>query len=278
MTLGKLPIVDKGSPLPIYKQLANWMTSRITKGDWPPNSQLPAEVDLAKELGVSRGSLRKAIHLLIQRNLLCQIHGKGTFVSAAVIEQRWAGQLVGTSEELLSMGIPFVTQVLEQRLLPSPKREGQILELKSQDQVVYLKRLRWVGDVPIVLHENFLPATRYAHLLEVDFSQERLLATLEERYGLRLTWADHIIAAIRADASVASSLQLDVDDPVLYNEHIVYDQEGHKVEFGKSWFRADRIRLRTAVRRGSTDDVYAIGIPVKQGAYSDAKEGTPHTR
>jgi GntR family transcriptional regulator len=240
------------------------MAFKITRGDWPPDYQLPAELELAAKLGVSRGSLRKAIRLLASSHLLLQVHGKGTFVRPAVIEQRWAGQLVGTSEELLTMGISFATVVLEQRAIPCPARVRRILQLQAGEQVVYLKRLRSVGGVPVVMHENHLPAARYADLLQVNFAQERLLATLEQRCGLRLTRAEHVIAAVSADGATARLLGLELGDPVLYNEHVAYDQDDRIVECGSSWFRGDRVRLRTQVTRGVADDVYSIDIPVQQ--------------
>jgi GntR family transcriptional regulator of abcA and norABC len=52
--------VDKSSAVPIYMQLAGWIEGKITTGEWPANYRLPGEVELAKMLSVSRGSLRKA--------------------------------------------------------------------------------------------------------------------------------------------------------------------------------------------------------------------------
>lgn len=46
-----------------------------------PGEKLPNEVDLARELGVSRTTLREAIHTLTSQNLLVVRRGRGTFVS-----------------------------------------------------------------------------------------------------------------------------------------------------------------------------------------------------
>ena len=104
--------VDKENAVPIYTQLSNWLEAKVTTGEWPPNYRLPGEIELAKQLGVSRGTLRKAISQLIKKNLLVQIHGRGTFVSPFIVEQPWAGRLMGVYEELMLMGIPFTTEIL----------------------------------------------------------------------------------------------------------------------------------------------------------------------
>ena len=54
--------------------------------------------------------------MLLSKNLLVQVHGRGTFVSPFIFEHSWAGRLVGVSEELMLAGIPFEIRVLEQKL------------------------------------------------------------------------------------------------------------------------------------------------------------------
>ena len=70
------------------------------------------------------------------------------------------------------------------------------------------------------------------------------------------------MVALPADALLAERLRISEGDPVLCNEHTVYDTSEQKVEFGRSWFRADRVVLRSTVRRGAAGDVYSIVVPV----------------
>src|SRR5581483_5265922 len=54
----------------------------IINGELTPGHRLPAERDLAFQLGLSRPSLREAIRALIALNILESRHGEGTFVSS----------------------------------------------------------------------------------------------------------------------------------------------------------------------------------------------------
>ena len=153
--------VDKSSAVPIYAQLASWLEAKITTGEWQPDYRLPGEVELAKQLGVSRGSLRKAIAMLLSRNLLVQVHGRGTFVSPFIFEHSWAGRLVGVSEELMLAGIPFETRVLEQKLIQAPPKEAARLDILPGQEVIFLKRLRLVENDPLVLQESYFRADLY---------------------------------------------------------------------------------------------------------------------
>jgi GntR family transcriptional regulator len=255
--------IDKKGTVPVYRQVANWMTSQIITGAWHSGLKLAGEIELSKELGVSRGSLRKAIALLIARQLLVQVHGRGTFVSPVVIEQPLASRLVGVSEVLLRSGMPFTTQVLQHGLIPASPQVAQMLDLARDAQVFYLKRVRHVGNDPIVFNESWLPGGPYKELADVDFTQERLFAVVERMYGLRLSWAARTIAAVRAEPEIAAHLHIEVGDPILFNEQVVYDDLDRKVEYSKSWFTGDRFRLKTLVRRGPTDDVGSISLPVR---------------
>jgi GntR family transcriptional regulator len=66
--------------LPKYRQVANVLRERIRSGAFAPGAALPSEVELEKEFGFHRGTLRQAIAVLRREGLLDVIHGKGTFV------------------------------------------------------------------------------------------------------------------------------------------------------------------------------------------------------
>src|SRR4051812_30324490 len=138
------PTINRANPTPIYQQIVNWMRAQIGSGAWPEHFQLRSEIDLAQELGVNRGTLRNAIETLVDDGLLIRIHGKGTFVAAAVLEQPLAESLTTFSESLIDQNIPFLTQVLEQSVvLPTPLVMS-MLSLDAHTQVFFLKRVRYV--------------------------------------------------------------------------------------------------------------------------------------
>ena len=69
------PALDRTGPTPIHAQIKHWMEEQIRSGVWPARFKLKAEVDLARDLDVSRGTVRKAISDLIAEGLLTQTHG-----------------------------------------------------------------------------------------------------------------------------------------------------------------------------------------------------------
>lgn len=66
----------------VYQQLKN----KIITGSWQPGSKIPSENQLRQILGVSRVSIREAIHRLKALGILETHHGEGTFVKTSLAE------------------------------------------------------------------------------------------------------------------------------------------------------------------------------------------------
>ena len=66
---------------PLYLQVRDALAARIAMGEWKPNAAIPNEGDLAREFGVSSGTMRKALDLMEGERLLTRRQGRGTFVN-----------------------------------------------------------------------------------------------------------------------------------------------------------------------------------------------------
>ena len=107
----------------ISDTIANELEKRILEGSLKPGGRLPSERDLAVELGVSRPSLREAIHKLVSKGLLTTRHGGGTYVT-----DRLEAPFVDPWQEMLS-GHPLLqNDLLEFRHM----LEGQAAYLAAE--------------------------------------------------------------------------------------------------------------------------------------------------
>ncbi len=191
------------------------------------------------------------MELLSKDQIIEQTHGKGTYVGATIFEQSWAYKLTTTSEELNWSGIPFRTEVIEltKRKIKDSRIIG-ILNLEStDDEVIILKRLRYVSEIPVVLHETYFPAENYMGMLHLDFTKQTMTGALENILNINVAWAEHTISAIYADSEISKYLKMNNGEPVIYDEHILYNKRDEVIEFTKGWFRGDRFRLKTVVFR-----------------------------
>jgi GntR family transcriptional regulator len=75
--------VDPHSATPVYVQVAQILRSRIEAGELLPDRPVPSESQLQQELGVARGTARKAIALLREQGLVVTVRGRGSYVNPA---------------------------------------------------------------------------------------------------------------------------------------------------------------------------------------------------
>lgn len=73
--------IDKSRNTPAYRQLVEGLTVLIQTGKLKPGQKLPSERELQDQLGISRGTIKKAIQKLGNNNIVESIAGSGTFVS-----------------------------------------------------------------------------------------------------------------------------------------------------------------------------------------------------
>src|SRR5205814_2327913 len=75
--------IDRRSPAPFYLQLAQVLEEQIVSGRWKPGDQLASEPSLSEHFGVSRSTVRQALHTLERGGHLSRRKGRGTFVAEA---------------------------------------------------------------------------------------------------------------------------------------------------------------------------------------------------
>jgi GntR family transcriptional regulator, arabinose operon transcriptional repressor len=80
--LDELPSVDKADPLPRHIQVQRILRDMVSSGNLKPGDKIPAEVDIAVQMGVSKMTVNKALLALTASGLFVREVGRGTFVAA----------------------------------------------------------------------------------------------------------------------------------------------------------------------------------------------------
>ncbi|MGQ9801449.1 MAG: GntR family transcriptional regulator [Candidatus Saccharicenans sp.] len=74
--------IDKNSPIPTYRQIIKQITTLIHDNILKPGDKLPTERELASQLKIARGTVKKAYELLATDGIIETTQGRGTFISA----------------------------------------------------------------------------------------------------------------------------------------------------------------------------------------------------
>jgi DNA-binding GntR family transcriptional regulator len=227
--------VDRSSPVPLYFQVAEQLQHAIADGTLVPGDRIANEIALADELGLSRPTMRQAIQTLVDKGLLVRKRGVGTQVVQSPIRRTL--ELTSLNDDLLRAGQNPVTRVLSLERVDADEPTARELQLRPGTPLWRLERLRLIGDQPLALMTNALPAD-VARLDSVDLTNTGLYEHLR-RSGIHLRVAHQRIGAVRADARTAKLLTGRRGDPLLTMHRTAFDDSGRAVEFGSHVYRPD---------------------------------------
>lgn len=229
-------VVDRGSPVPLYFQVAEQLQRQIEQGGLPAGTMLENEIALAGQLGVSRPTMRRAIGFLVDRGLVVRKRGVGTQVITDKVRRPL--QLTSLFEDLVAAGRKPTTRVLELSVHPATEAVAAALAIPDGADVIRVVRLRLANDEPIALMTNDLPLG-HLDLDEVDLEETGLYQALRAA-GTHIRVADQTIGAVNADAAQARLLGERRGAALLTMTRTAYDDQGRPVEHGTHLYRASR--------------------------------------
>ena len=93
-------IINSSSMVPIYEQIVDQVKAQIISGELKEDDNLPSVRTLSKELRISALTVKKAYDSLEQEGFTVTIHGKGTYVAAAIKEMMMEEYRREVEEEL----------------------------------------------------------------------------------------------------------------------------------------------------------------------------------
>ncbi len=236
--------INRTSPLPYYYQIEEWLRQRIARGELHSGDLIESETSLAERLGVSRITVRQALNNLTEQGLLVRKRALGTFVAERrkpVVVSK--SHLMGLTEEMADEGLVVTSLVLEQQVLPTPEDVSNIFGMTSEDQVVFIRRLRSVNGLPLCVEICYHPARFYPKLAELDLNNRSIYEILDREYNRRPVTARDALSADNAFGNIAHWLQVPNGSAVMRIQRIAWDRAGIVVEVSYSIFRADRHQM-----------------------------------
>ncbi len=175
--------LDRRSPVPLWAQLLADLRRRVAAGEFADG--FPTDEELRQSYRVSRQTVREAARRLQAEGVIVRQRGRGSTLAGSVLEQPLQAlySLAGRAEDL---GLPEHSEVLAQRREQAGDA-AEPLGIEVGAAVVYVERLRFVGDEPLSLHRSWLPAALAEGLLGCDLASGSLYDALAETCGVRVT-------------------------------------------------------------------------------------------
>ncbi|WP_420012939.1 GntR family transcriptional regulator [Tateyamaria sp.] len=218
--------------LPIYVQIADLLTRDIVAGRLIDGERLPPERDMATELGVSVGTLRKALRDMTEKGLVERVQGSGNYIRA--------GGDTGTVyamfrlELLAGGGLPRA-QVLSVDLLDKP---DDLPAFGTSNTGTRIRRLRSLNDTIMGVEEIWLDAD--AGLVSEATMSESLYATYRKDLGIWIQRAEDRVSLGPVPAWAPDAFPLPSGHTAGYIERLSWSDPPAPIEFSRTWFDPTR--------------------------------------
>lgn len=230
-----------------YQAVARHICDRYLT-DTQPHSPLPTERELQDRLGVSRDTVRRAIRELIDRQLVYNIQGSGTFVAPQESPSR-APLLRPFTQDMLTRGHTPHSLTLSCHLVIAPLHVQRDLALDPDSKVIEISRLRQADGSPIALET--------AYFLPEAFSQMQPEASTSldaqmRASGYQVETAQVKVTATNLTQAEAHHLGVPQGAAALRVDKVGYTARGLAVESTHTLYRGDRYDYEFQLHRRQT--------------------------
>jgi DNA-binding GntR family transcriptional regulator len=229
--------------VPRYLEVAEEIEAAIRRGDHGPNELLPTERALAARYGLNRNTVAHALQNLQTRGLVYRIRGRGTFVNPGRLAYKVTTP-PSSFASIEALGLTPRQQVLAVDRIRPYADAAERLELRADEYVLFVERVRLAGNLPLVYGGNYVREEMFPGLeARLHGSWQSLTAVLREHFGVELRRASTVVEVEPAGLEVASKLHLAAGTPLLKVSHLDVDPGGRPAYWSVGYSRADVMRI-----------------------------------
>ena len=227
-------MLKQDDQIPLYIQLKESIRSSIVNGELKYGDKIPTELELSEEHKISRITVRKAILELVEEGYLVKKQGKGTFVNKRKIERKIV-HFLSFSDACKANGLTPSSKVIKKEIIQPTPRDQKLLQLDEGDALLFIQRVRYASDSPIMLENNYFSYKEFHPLLNEDLDAS-VYKVLEEKLNVKPTDAGETsLEIVRAGEEEIQLLNVASGEPLFYMETMVYDENGKPVHIGKQY-------------------------------------------
>lgn len=224
--------------IPIYELIQSEITNDIKTKVYKPNEKLPTEKILMDKYKVSRMTIRKILANLISEDLIYQIKGKGVFVQKEMFQKTVS--LMSFREYMISRDIVPSSKVMEIRLVIPDEFIRLSLGMEVNQKAYRVIRELSGDNEPITFETSYLPHDIFPNIDQLIVDNSSIYEIMRRVYHTKLKYIKQTITATKTDEEVSDFLYGKKTGFALKVVGIVYDSEGVAIQYGASYYHAER--------------------------------------
>jgi len=218
--------------LPLYVQVSELLIRDIAAGRLIEGERLPPERDMAEELGISIGTLRKALADLTRKGLLERVQGSGNYIRhGATSESVYA---MFRLELLSGGGLPRADILNVSRM----KKTDDLPVFGTGTEATRIRRLRYLNDILIAVEEIWLDGD--AGTVRRDLLSDSLYRFYQKHLGFWIVRAEDRVTARAVPDWAPEVFPIAPGTVTGYVERFSWTDKPEPVEFSRTWFDTNK--------------------------------------
>lgn len=256
-------IVNRDSHIPLYQQIANDLQRKIGDETYEPGQRLPSELELTEVYQVSRLTVRKAIKLLAEDNLIVIQQGKGMFVKFPTIQTDIMNDVLdvdnfrGFYETLVGQGINLKIKLIKFGEEKPPEQIAEALRCSPETKVSAIYRLFYMKDMPMAFNISYLsPNLAFSEKLisELDTRPlSKLIVESNQNDQLSVEEIGCSIEVTPASEEVAKVLEIRQNYPIMSLNRTFYDKNSSPLVAGIMYLNTDTYQFTIRNSKGENN-------------------------
>ena len=225
-----------------YQRITDSLRRRLLSGQWPPARQLPTERELCQQFAASRITIRRALQILEQEQLVERRQGRGTFARTRT-RQKIPILKAGFFESVRRHSPPLKRRLHSWQWTNIDRELAAPLHACPGDPVLTALRIDELHGEPVAFDEVVL-AGRYAdRLTECDLAQLDFYVRWQRVQDFRVDHSTQTIEATKAKSPASRLLNIRAGEPLLKETEVMYVTDGQPAGLFVTYYRHDCFRF-----------------------------------
>lgn len=235
---------------PMYLKIAQQLIDQISSGELAEGSMLPTESELQETFGVSRVTIRKAMTVLVEQDLLFRKRGHGTYVKGKKAVHN-AFQLSGFVEDITAQGKTPSSKIITFEVIESNEFIADKLKIKPSDEIYSIKRIRLIDDEPEILEHTYLPVNLFPDL-SIGAMRKSKYEYIEKDKGFKIKLSRQSAKPEILNKDIADELHVEKGYPVIRVDSVAELDCGTPFEYSIHYFKVDQYSFDFIAYRDAT--------------------------
>ncbi|CAH0261115.1 GntR family transcriptional regulator [Enterobacter ludwigii] len=232
---------------PMYRQIADALREKITAGELKPGDALPTESSLQETFSVSRVTVRQALKLLTEEQIIESIQGSGSYVKEERVNYD-IYQLTGFYEKLVDRNVDTHSDVKTFEVIKADVKLAETLNIRPDDKVWHVKRVRFIKQKPVNLEETWMPLAMFADLTW-EVMENSKYHYIEQIKKMVIDRSEQELVPIMPSQEAIDALALDPAKPILEKVSRGFLKDGRVFEYSRNVFNSDDYKFTLVAKR-----------------------------